>query len=151
MARIDSWSHLLRRFVGSFDRRRLAPSSVSSVAEILTPQEFELWKAMRNEDQRHSLTVARRYRALRPNASRAELAGVLLHDVGKIPSHLGTFLRVVATVVGPLNRRFRQYLDHETIGAEMAHRIRCEQVTIDLIRGEGPPDMARALAEADGY
>ena len=51
---------------------------------------------------------------------RAEMAGALLHDVGKVQSGLGTWGRVAATVVGPRTRRFRQYHDHEQIGASMA-------------------------------
>ena len=58
----------------------------------------------------------------RPAADRAEVAGALLHDVGKVEAGLGTFGRVVATVVGPRTERFRTYHDHEAIGARLAAR-----------------------------
>ena len=71
------------------------------------------------QDRRHSILVARRFVEFAPEASRAEVAAALLHDVGKLASGLGTFARVVATVVGPRTDRFRPYHDHERLGAEM--------------------------------
>lgn len=66
------------------------------------------------------------------------MAGALLHDVGKSASSLGTFGRVVATVVGPRSMRLRRYHDHEAIGAEMAAGAGSDTVTVALIRGTGP-------------
>ena len=60
----------------------------------------------------------RRFLELRPAATRPQMAGALLHDVGKVQSGLGTWGRVAATIVGPRTRRFRQYHDHEQIGAD---------------------------------
>ena len=65
------------------------------------PSEIELWRRLSNADRRHAILVARRFLDRRPAADRAEVAGSLLHDVGKIEAGLGTFGRVVATIVGP--------------------------------------------------
>lgn len=100
-------------------------------------------------DRRHSIEVARRFVAARPAASRDEIAAALLHDVGKVASRLGTFGRVVATVVGPRTDRFRTYHDHEAIGARLATTAGSSALTIALIAGDGPPEVAAALQAAD--
>jgi hypothetical protein len=82
--------------------------------------------------------VARRFVAVRPEATRAEIAGALLHDVGKIECGLGTFGRVAATVVGRRGRRFTLYHDHERIGAELAEAAGSDPATVDLIAERGP-------------
>ena len=76
-------------------------------ASWLAPGERELWSRMSNADRRHAIEVARRFVGRRPDATRPEMAGALLHDVGKVEADLGTFGRVVATVVGPRGRRLR--------------------------------------------
>lgn len=98
-------------------------------------------------DRRHSIEVARRFATVRPAADRIELAGALLHDVGKTASGLGTFGRVLATVVGPRTRRLRDYHDHEAIGAALAAAVGSDRHTVALIRGEGPA--AHDLQAAD--
>jgi hypothetical protein len=82
--------------------------------------------------------VARRFVAARPEATRAEIAGAILHDVGKAHCGLGTFGRVVATIVGPRNPSFATYLDHEAIGADLARRAGSDPATVDLIAQRGP-------------
>ena len=89
-------------------------------------------------DRRHSIEVARRFLARRPDATAAEMAGALLHDAGKVEAGLGTFSRVVATVVGPRTRRFRLYHDHEAIGARLADAAGSDPLTVALIEGRGP-------------
>jgi hypothetical protein len=89
-------------------------------------------------DRRHSIVVARRFVARRPAATRAEVAGALLHDCGKIESGLGTLGRVLATVVGPRTARLRTYHDHEAIGAGLAAAAGADPVTVALIAGRGP-------------
>ena len=66
------------------------------------------------------------------------MAGALLHDCGKVESGLGTFGRVLATVVGPRTDRFRAYHDHEAIGAALAAAAGADPVTTALIEGRGP-------------
>jgi hypothetical protein len=82
--------------------------------------------------------VAKRFVQHRPSATREEIAGAILHDVGKIECGLGTFGRVVATLVGPRTRSFAAYHDHEAIGAAMAQRVGSAPATVDLIAQRGP-------------
>jgi hypothetical protein len=92
---------------------------------------------MAAQDRRHSVEVARRFLVRRPTATPAEMAGALLHDVGKQVAGLGTFARVVATVVGPRTERFHQYHDHEALGAAMLADAGSDPVTIELVHGRG--------------
>ncbi len=130
--------HLTARFVTSLPST--APSVVDElwVDERLMAGERRLWVQLSNQDRRHSIAVGRRFVAYRPDASRAEVAGAILHDVGKIDCGLGTFRRVVATLVGPRGRAFASYHDHEAIGAEMARLAGSEPATVELIAQEGP-------------
>jgi putative nucleotidyltransferase with HDIG domain len=134
--------HLAARFFTSLSP---APPPVELevwVDEHLLPGERALWVQLGNQDRRHSAYVARRFVEVRPDADRAEIAGAILHDVGKIECRLGTFGRVVATLVGPRGRRFRAYHDHEAIGAEMARRVGSDPATVTLISGHGPAFLA---------
>jgi CO/xanthine dehydrogenase Mo-binding subunit len=87
------------------------------------------------QDRRHSVMVGRRFVKHRPNALNSEIAGALLHDVGKSAARLGTFARVLATLVGPRTSRFRQYHDHEAIGAAMLRSINSDELTISMVEG----------------
>ncbi|MEP7112719.1 MAG: HD domain-containing protein [Ilumatobacteraceae bacterium] len=109
--------------------------------------EAQLWHRMTAADRRHSIIVARRFEAAGGPWSRDEIAGALLHDIGKLDSGLGTFSRVVATTVGARTARFRRYHDHEQIGAELLSAAGSSETTIDLVRGGGPA--AIALRDAD--
>lgn len=141
--------HLARRFIGSFDRRPPDPAAVEWVSSVLGAGEFSLWSTMRVEDRRHSLVVVDRYRTARPEAATPELAAALLHDVGKIVPGLGTWMRVVATLVGPRGRRFREYHDHEMLGSLLAMRAGSDPLTVSMIRGDAPPALMDALVFAD--
>lgn len=130
--------HLSARFVTS-----LPPTPPSVVDEVwvddhLLPGERRLWVQLSNQDRRHSAAVARRFVAERPEATRAEVAGAILHDVGKIECDLGTFARVAATLFGGRTASFRAYHDHEAIGAEMAKAAGSEHDTVELIAQRGP-------------
>ncbi len=140
--------HLAARFVTS-----LAPTPPSVADEVwvddhLLAGERSLWVQLSNQDRRHSAAVARRFVAERPNATRAEVAGAILHDVGKIECGLGTFGRVAATLVGPRSTAFRAYHDHEAIGADMARAAGSDADTIELIAQRGP---AFAALEASDH
>lgn len=139
--------HLVRRFFGSLSRRPPAPADVAWVRSQLLQAEVALWKAMPAQDRRHSIVVARRFAALVADASRAEVAGALLHDVGKTQSGLGTLGRVAATVVGPRMKRFSSYHDHEALGMVMLRGAGSAPDTLALIEGTGRA--ANALREAD--
>lgn len=135
--------HLAARFVTSLSP---APPSVDDevwVDRHLLPGERGLWVRLSNQDRRHSAAVGRRFAARRPGATREEIAGAILHDVGKIECGLGTFGRVVATLVGPVTESFRAYHDHEEIGAELAAAAGSDAVTVELIAERHPayPDL----------
>lgn len=115
---------------------------------ILNFEEFELWWKMQPRDQHHSLLVLDRLLMIRPFAKTDEQAAALLHDVGKSKTNMGWIMRVVATVVGPRGSRFRDYHDHEKIGAEMLVGI-SEQNTIDLVGGLVESESMTALRQAD--
>jgi hypothetical protein len=130
--------HLAARFVTSLPP---TPPSVDDEVWVdvhLLPGERALWVQLSNQDRRHSAGVARRFVEARPEATRAEIAGAILHDVGKIECGLGTFGRVLATIVGSRTASFRAYHDHEVIGAAMARSAGSDPVTVDLIAQRGP-------------
>lgn len=140
-------AHLARRFVGSLSKRPPTVDDARWAESFLLPIEAAMWRKMSNVDRRHHVLVARRFLAERPDATRAEMAGALLHDVGKVDAGLGTFGRVLATIVGPRTARFRTYHDHEAIGARWLTDAGSDPDTIAVVRREGPA--AAALAAAD--
>lgn len=144
---MSSITHLARRFATSLSRRE--PPSAETVWGVghLLPAEAELWQRMAVQDRRHSLLVARRFAERLPDHSRAELAAALLHDVGKVDCGLGTWRRVLATLVGPRTPAFRRYHDHERLGAELLATAGSDAATIELVLGRGRA--ATALRSAD--
>ncbi|MEI7547270.1 MAG: HD domain-containing protein [Actinomycetota bacterium] len=144
---MTSLVHLSRRFFTSLSRR--APSEADSAWALvhLLPAEAALWERMAVQDRRHSILVARRFAERLGSATRDELAAALLHDVGKVSCNMGTFARVVATLVGPRTERFRRYHAHERIGVELLQHAGSSAATLDLVRGVGPA--AAALQDAD--
>ena len=142
-------AHLTKRFVLS-----LVPSQVQQierqwVQSVLSPSEFDVWNNMMVQDRRHSVLVGRRFVKHRPTAMQSEIAGALLHDVGKSAARLGTFGRVIATLVGPRTNRFRQYHDHEQIGAMMLRSIGSNELTISMVEGSCVGELSQALNRAD--
>ena len=142
-------THLAKRFVLS-----LVPSQVQEIERhwvysVLTSSEFDLWNKMMAQDRQHSVLVGRRFVKNRPTSSNEEIAGALLHDVGKSAAHLSTLARVVATLVGPRTSRFRQYHDHEAIGAAMLRSIGSDEITIAMVEGSCTGDLKDALNLAD--
>lgn len=149
MSRLGHLGHLVRRFAGAWSRREPAGDDVAWARAALVDAEWGLWSRMPVADRRHSIEVARRFAASSPHWGRDEIAAALLHDVGKIESGLGTLGRTVATVVGPRTRRFRDYHDHERIGAEMLQRAGVADETVALVAGRGGADARAAIERAD--
>lgn len=145
-------SHLVRRAVGSLDNSEPDGESLVAVVEILSGAELALWRTMPGRDQRHSIVVLRRFDDLLPAATTPERAAALLHDVGKTASSLGWFMRIVATLTGPVGgrrvRRFREYHDHEAIGARLLVGV-SDARTVALVAGEATDAAAEALRHAD--
>ena len=130
--------HLVLRFVTSLSNRPPDVTDEVWAESHLLPGEVALWRRISNQDRRHAAKVARRFLAARPDASRAEIAGALMHDVGKIECGLGTWARVLATVVGPRTERFRCYHDHEHRGSLLAQEAGSDPATVELIDERGP-------------
>jgi putative nucleotidyltransferase with HDIG domain len=117
-------------------------------AAVLTPAELGLWTEMDARDRRHSVAVTKRFVAACPGALREEVAGALLHDVGKSGASLGRVGRSVATIVA-LTPTMRRYRDHERIGAEMLAAVGAHHRTIELVAGTASDAIAVALRAAD--
>ena len=143
--------HLARRFLTSLSGRAPDEADAAWAESYLLGGELQLWRRLSAPDRRHAIAVTRRFQAggsaRAIEWSREEMAGALLHDVGKLESGLGTAGRVVATVVGPRTARFRRYHDHEQIGAEMLTAVGSSSITTELICGRGRA--AAPLARAD--
>jgi hypothetical protein len=148
MSVIHEVEHLAKRFTGSLSRTPPSAEDEAWAMTYMTPAEAHLWSRMMVQDRRHSIEVARRFQERRPEATREEMAGALLHDVGKLQSGLHTFGRVMATVIGPRTQRLKEYHDHEEIGAGLVAAARADPATVALVRGDGPaaPDLAAADA-----
>jgi hypothetical protein len=127
--------HLVRRLATSLSLRPPDAAEVVWGEAFLLPAELQLWRRLDNIDRRHSLQVTRRFHLLRPDASRAELAAAMLHDIGKLDSGLGTLGRVVASVLGPRTERLRRYHDHEAIGAAWLAAGGSDPLTVQLVAG----------------
>lgn len=140
-------AHLARRFVTSLSNREPGVADTAWADSQLLESERVLWRRMSAPDRRHAISVARRFQSLDGSWIRDEMAGALLHDVGKVESGLGVLGRVVATIAGPRTERFRRYHDHERVGADMLAAAGSPTVTVDLVLGRGRA--AAALAEAD--
>ena len=141
-------AHLAKRALSSLLQTPPSPQDVAIVSDVLNTAEFAAWSEMQHRDQRHSIIVLNRFVALVPGAVTAERAAALLHDVGKNISGLGFFLRVIATVVGPRGKRFTEYHNHESLGAELMRFI-SDARTVALIGGTANDDVARLLQAAD--
>src|SRR5690606_33288489 len=73
----DLWRHphhLVARFFVSLSTRPPDPQDDAWAESQLLPGEVALWRQMSNVDRRHSVKVARRFVAARPEATRAEIA-----------------------------------------------------------------------------
>ena len=142
-------SHLVRRFAGSLWPVGPKPADATWADERLLAGERELWRRMSRTDRRHAAGVARRVeRSLGPDATRPVLAAALLHDVGKTVSGLGTWGRVVATLVGAVRGRVR----HADLGAALLTEAGSDPLTVAWAREHHLPPRAwtvdTALAEA---
>ena len=130
-------AHLTKRFFGALRPGGPRPTDVSWVEEVLEPGELALWSKMPNHDRRHSVRVARR---VEEQLAATEYAGdarwpaaALLHDVGKLDSHLSVVGRAMATMAGGaaghewadawsgkrgVTRRFGLYIRHPELGSD---------------------------------
>ena len=147
---------------------------------MLLPGEQQLWRRMSGPDRRHGLAVARRaIKALEGDGApvpREVVAAALLHDVGKVEAHLGTFARVGVTLaamvagrqrlVGDggaqhgdgLRQRVALYLAHDQVGARLLRQAGSHELTAGWAEQHHLPKqactfdarLAHALKVADG-
>ena len=141
--------HLVRRWWTSVRATEPTSSDDAWVNGLLLEGEREIFRRMSVADRSHAITVARRFGAMLPDATREALAAALLHDVGKVASNLGSTARVVATILGPRGERFRRYHDHEALGIEMCRNAGSAPATLALLEGRGSSRESLALRDAD--
>ncbi len=129
--------HLSGRFVGALWPGSPRADDVAWVEAVLTPGGFVQFRRQPNHDQRHAIGVARDVQARLDDTPYADdprwLSAALLHDIGKLDSHLGVYGRVVATASGAavgrdhaaawsesrgFTRRVGLYLRHAELGAD---------------------------------
>ncbi len=162
------FGHLARRFFGSLRRGGASEADDAWARSQLLNGEVALWARLSNPDRRHSAGVARAVeRALGAEATRPVLAAALLHDVGKVESHLGTYGRVVATLSAKLGgrdtaprwaatsgftRRVGLYLLHPDVGADLLAMAGSDPLTVAWAREHHRPrevwTVPRAIADA---
>ena len=141
--------HLIKRFFSSLSAAPLNDLEQAWVQEVLNVREHDLWCTQAIVVQRHSCDIARRFIEIRSLASRDEIAGALLHDIGKIDAGLGIVARVLATVLPLPTPRFTAYRHHQQRGAQMLKTIGSSDITIGLVAGHPNSDALRALHQAD--
>jgi hypothetical protein len=143
------YAHLVRRWWGSLSNSPPSAADARWADAHLLVGERAIFASMSLADRRHAIIVARRFLELRPGSPREHVAAALLHDVGKSRGDLSTTQRVIATIVGPRTRRYREYHDHESIGLEMCRRAGSTDTTLSLLSGQAHPDVLNALRRAD--
>lgn len=141
--------HLAKRALFSIGNAAVSSTDQQWIANTLNGHEIALWQQFTNPDKRHSVMVARRFIAEVPNASREHLAGVMLHDIGKIKSNLSTLMRVIATLFGPRGQRFTAYHNHEKVGVQLLREINSEAKTISILDGSCETGVYKAFLRAD--
>ena len=141
--------HLMRRWWGSLSSAEPSPTDEGWAHANLLEGEWLAFERMSAPDRRHAIAVARRFVDLCPESGRDQVAAALLHDVGKTASNLSTAQRVLATLVGPRTRRFRDYHDHESIGLDVCRRAGSSEQTLSLLEGRGPRHVVEAMHRAD--
>ncbi len=128
--------HLAGRFVRALWPGPPRATDVAWVERVLSPDLFVQFRRQPNHDQRHAIGVARDVQARLAGTEYADddrwLAAALVHDIGKLDSHLGVFARVGATVAAAVAghdradrwsaksgivRRVGLYLRHAELGA----------------------------------
>ncbi len=125
-------------------------SDAAFASAVLAPDELALWMRMDPRDRRHAVAVTKRFAGACPGAVREEVAGALMHDIGKSQVSMGRVARSVATIVA-LTPAMRRYRDHERIGAEMLQEVGSHPRTIELVAGtvfDATADALRAVDDA---
>ncbi len=171
-------SHFVGRFIRSLLPQHVSADDRAWVASMLQPQEQLLWGKLSAHDMVESLGVAHRA-AAQIDANDSEygdvIAAALLHDVGKLDAHFGTYGRVAATLAGALaghemaeswrhssgrTRRVGLYLQHAELGADRIAIAGGRTAAVEWARAHHDPSRwasvplsrrhCQVLATADG-
>ncbi len=158
--------HLTRRFIGSLRPGGPPESDRAWVEDVLSEAEYALWARQYGPDRRHTVQVANEVeRRLGGDATRPVLAAALLHDIGKIDAGLGTWGRVVATVVARVvgrdtarrwiarrgyAGRIGRYLHHPEIGADLLAAAGSAPLTVAWAKEHHTPAEAWTIDPAIG-
>ncbi len=165
MAGLAPLRRRVRRTVATLRAQPRSPDQLAAVGACLTPAQLRLFLTMQPADQQHSLEVLDRLR--RSGHVEPELLqAALLHDVGKARARLRLWHRVFVDLGAafwpglprwlaargpePVRRPLAVALCHAELGAADALRAGSSERVAALIRGDGPPELARALRAADG-
>ena len=146
--------HLSSRFVRALSPRAPRADDVAWVATVLTTDGFAMFRRQPNHDQRHAIGVARDVQARLADTPYADdprwLSAALLHDIGKLDSHLGVYGRVVATVSGAVAGRDHAEAWSESKGftRRVGVYLRHAELGADRIRIAGEPEEAARWAAA---
>ncbi len=137
--------HLVKRFLGSLQQKSVSEQDLLWVAEILSQSEMALWKSMPENDQYHSIEVARRVEESLAEPEQTILAAALLHDVGKVVSKAEIWIRVLATLIGLITSgrqhqrwskrtgiigKIGQYLCHSIDGALLLKEVGSDSLVV---------------------
>ena len=145
MTGLGGWWHLLRRFLEVLTARPLDEEARKEASDLLrSDAEKRAFFDQPAADQQHGLAAAKLV------AGSVELQrAALLHDVGKQQAGLGVWGRSAATALAGLHvelrGRFRTYLDHGRLGADILEELGAESIVIAFARhhqGDRPPTIA---------
>ena len=140
--------HLTRRFCATLNGR-VRPGELDRVGSVLSPNQWLLFRRLREGDQRHSLDLYERLLAdghEQPDL----LQAALLHDVGKAFGPLPIGYRVIYGLSALLDRRLAAWLAqtdrpgwrrpfylaarHPEVGADAAEAAGSNPIVVRLIR-----------------
>lgn len=125
--------HLIARWWGMVRGGQVLVADEIWAEDHLSAEQKRLWRRLGDADRRHAVMVARRFVDRVSDANSAEIAGALLHDIGKVDLGWGPLRRILGTVgIDPSQR----YGDHERRGAEMLARSGSDPVTVALVDTE---------------
>ena len=120
---------------------------------MLTPDGFALFRRQPNHDQRHAIGVARDVYVRLADTPYSDdprwLSAALLHDIGKLDSHLGVYGRVRGHCVGHGGRsraRGRCWSESKGFTRRVGVYLRHAELGADRIRIAGEPEEAAVWA-----
>ncbi len=129
---------------------------------ILSPQEYKLYKKMDVRDRHHARLVAEAVQARAPDASAALLRAALLHDVGKSGAPYRAWERVLVHLYAPdvpaaprltgTKGMWQRHRHHALYGAEMIRGAGGDERVAEIVARHHQPEgdlEAALLKEVD--